>query len=121
MRTIRAMLIAALIALLSGVVVIYTGVYDMGATAPHWPVTTWLLTAARIRSVKEHAAAIQTPPALDDPRKLLIGVGHYAAHCAICHGAPGVPKGEIAQGLYPAPPDLAKWRRSIAAPSFSGF
>ena len=30
------------------------------------------------------------------------------AHCAGCHGAPGVPRGDIAQGLYPPPPDLAK-------------
>ena len=46
-------------------------------------------------------------PGLDDPAKLLIGVEHYAAHCAVCHGAPGVSKGDIGRGLYP-PPDLAK-------------
>src|SRR5262245_4431884 len=45
---------------------------------------------------------------LDDPAKLLIGVEHYAAHCAVCHGAPGVSRGDIARGLYPPPPDLAK-------------
>ena len=48
------------------------------------------------------------PAKLDDPAKVLMGIEHYAAHCAVCHGAPGVPKGEIAQGLYPQPPDLAK-------------
>ncbi len=37
-----------------------------------------------------------------------MGVEHFAAHCAVCHGAPGVPRGDIAQGLYPRPPDLAK-------------
>jgi hypothetical protein len=31
----------------------------------------------------------------------------YGTHCAICHGALGVPRGEIAKGLYPLPPDLA--------------
>ena len=36
-----------------------------------------------------------------------MGTEHFADHCAICHGAPGVPKGEIARGLYPQPPDLA--------------
>jgi mono/diheme cytochrome c family protein len=36
-----------------------------------------------------------------------MGTEHFAAHCAVCHGAPGVPKGDIAEGLYPAPPDLA--------------
>ena len=38
----------------------------------------------------------------------LLGVAHYAAHCAVCHGAPGVPKGDIGRGLYPPPPDLAR-------------
>ena len=48
------------------------------------------------------------PPGLDDPAKVLIGVEHYAAHCAVCHGAPGVPKGDIGRWLYPPPPDLSK-------------
>jgi mono/diheme cytochrome c family protein len=53
-----------------------------------------------------HAAGISVPPGLDDPAKLLIGTEHFAAHCAVCHGAPGVPKGDIAHGLSPQPPDL---------------
>ena len=108
MRTIAAILIAAIVVLLlSGFVVIYAGIYDVAATAPHWRVTLWLIETARIRSIKAHAAEIQTPPGLDDPAKVVIGIGHYAAHCAVCHGAPGVPKGDIAHGLYPQPRDLA--------------
>jgi mono/diheme cytochrome c family protein len=108
MRSTQAIPIAVLFAFLGGLAVIYTGVYDVAATAPHWPVTTWLLATARTRSIRFHAAAIQTPPVLDDPAKIINGVEHFAAHCAICHGAPGVPKGDIARGLYPPPPDLAK-------------
>ena len=109
MRTVIAMLlIAALLAVFGAGAVIYAGVYDIGATAPHWRMTSWLLETARTRSIKAQAAGIAVPPGLDDPEKLAIGVGHYAAHCAVCHGAPGVPKGDIAQGLYPPPPDLAK-------------
>jgi mono/diheme cytochrome c family protein len=67
-----------------------------------------------MRSIKVHAAGVVAPPGLDDPARILIGVAHFAAHCAICHGAPGVPKGDIARGLYPSPPDLAK-----AAPPYS--
>jgi mono/diheme cytochrome c family protein len=107
MRTIAIIVIAALVVLLSGFIVIYAGIYDVSATEPHSPVTSWLLETARTRSIKAHAAGIQVPPGLDDPAKVLIGVDHYAAHCAVCHGAPGVPRGEIAQGLYPLPPDLA--------------
>lgn len=37
----------------------------------------------------------------------MIATDHFAAHCAICHSAPGVPKGEISDGLNPQPSDLA--------------
>ena len=83
-------------------------VYNVAATSPNWPMTAWLMENARTRSIKAQAAAIQVPPGLDDPTKVLIGVTHYAAHCAVCHGAPGVPRGDIGRGLYPEPPDLAK-------------
>ena len=109
MRTVIAsILVAALVALLGGFAVIYAGLYDVAATEPHSPVTSWLLETARTRSIKAHAAGIQTPPGLDDPAKVIIGVEHYAAHCAVCHGAPGVPNGDIAHGLYPQPPNLAE-------------
>jgi mono/diheme cytochrome c family protein len=73
-----------------------------------WPFTRWILETARIRSIKAHAAGIAAPPGFSDPAKIPMGVEHFAAHCAVCHGAPGVPKGDIARGLYPPPPDLAK-------------
>ena len=109
MRTaLASLLMAALLVVLGAGAAIYAGMYDIAATAPHWRVTAWLLETARTRSIKAQAAAIQAPPNLDDPAKVLLGVAHYAAHCAVCHGAPGVPKGDIGQGLYPRPPDLAK-------------
>jgi mono/diheme cytochrome c family protein len=108
MRIIAAILVAALVVLLSGLAALYAGLYDVAATKPHSPVTSWLLETARTRSIKAHAASIQAPPGLDDPAKVIIGVEHYAAHCAVCHGAPGVPKGDIAHGLYPQPPNLAE-------------
>ena len=104
---IASLLIAAVMFLLAGAV-IYAGLYDVAATTPHSPATSWLLETARTRSIKAQAAGIVVPPGLTDPAKVIIGVEHYAAHCAVCHGAPGVPKGDIAQGLYPPPPDLAK-------------
>jgi mono/diheme cytochrome c family protein len=115
MRTVIAsLLIAAVMLLLGAGAVIYAGFYDVAATSPHWPATAWLLEVARFRSIKAQAAGIAMPRGLEDPAKVIIGVEHYAAHCAVCHGAPGVPKGDIAHGLYPPPPDLAK-----AAPLYS--
>ena len=122
MRTIRGTLAAALaFILIAGAVFVFFGFYDISATAPHSPITSSIIDdATRFRSIKVHAAGIAAPLGLDDPADVLIGVEYFAAHCAACHGAPGVPKGDIARGLYPSPPDLAKAARSAAPPSFSG-
>ena len=100
--------ILVLIALLGGGAFVYLGAFDVAATHPHSPAVHWLLEQARMRSIRTHAAGIQAPAGLDDPQQVLMGTDHFAAHCAVCHGAPGVPKGAIARGLYPAPPDLAQ-------------
>jgi len=105
---IASLLIAGLLVVLGAGALIYAGVYDVAATTPHWPIAAAIIETARVHSIKARAAGIAVPPGLDDPAKVLIGVEHYAAHCAVCHGAPGVPKGDIARGLYPSPPDLAK-------------
>ena len=116
MRTIiAAILVTGLVVVLGGLASLYSGIYDVSATAPHWAVTRWVLETARTRSIKAHATVIEAPPGLDDPAKIPMGVEHFAAHCAVCHGAPGVPKGDIAAGLYPPPPDLA-----VTAKLYSG-
>jgi hypothetical protein len=115
-RTIAApLLIAVAILALGAGVTIYAGVYDVAATTPHWPATGWVLEAARIRSIKAHATGIASPPGFHDPDKITIGAGHFAAHCAVCHGAPGVPRGDIARGLSPPPSDLAVATKSYSA------
>jgi len=105
---ITAILFTGVVVVLGGLALIYSGLYDVAATAPHWEVTRWVLETTRIRSIKVRAAGIEAPLGLDDPAKVVIGVEHYAAHCAVCHGAPGVPRGDIARGLYPFPADLRK-------------
>lgn len=95
------------VAIVAGVAIVYSGGYDISANEQHWPITRWVLETARVRSIKAHAQGIKVPSGLEDPASLPMGVEHFAAHCAVCHGAPGVPKGEIAEGLYPQPPNLA--------------
>jgi hypothetical protein len=121
MRTVIAsVLIAGLLALLGGFAAIYAGAYDVAATAPHWPVTRWMMETARVRSIKAHAAGITVPPTFDDPATIPIGLDHFAAHCAVCHGAPGAPKGDSRADFIPSRPILPKPRRFIARPSYSG-
>jgi hypothetical protein len=63
---IASILIAGLIVILGGFAVIYTGVYNVAATEPHWPVTSRILETARVRSIKAHATGIERrAPALN--------------------------------------------------------
>src|SRR5262249_37378181 len=116
-----SLLIAAGILALGAGVTIYAGVYDVAATEPHWPATGWILETARIRSIKPHATGIAAPPGFDDPAKIPIGVGHFAAHCAVCHGAPGVPGGTSPAASIRRRPTWLLPPNPTAPPSFSGY
>jgi mono/diheme cytochrome c family protein len=112
MRTVILTLLSALgLAVLGGLAFVYAGVYDVAATSPHWPLTYWAMDTVRTRSVKMHANGITPPPWITEETKVIDGTAHFAAHCASCHGAPGVPRGDIADGLYPAPADLKQVAR----------
>src|SRR6266481_1922346 len=41
-----------------------------------------------------------------DEANMVAGAKVYKEQCATCHGLPGEPKGAIALGMYPAPPQL---------------
>jgi mono/diheme cytochrome c family protein len=97
-----------------GAASIYSGFFDVAATDRHWPITEWIFAAAKTRSIKTQAAGIQAPPGLEDESRLVTGTEHFAAHCAVCHGAPGVRTGDIARGLHPAPPDLRRTARHLS-------
>ena len=108
--------VAYLILIVAGFGLLYAGVYDVGATTAHWPITERMLDLARRHSVAAHATGIQAPSDLDNPDKIAFGLSHYADHCAVCHGAPGAPKDDLAQGMYPTPPDLAVVSQQYTAP-----
>jgi mono/diheme cytochrome c family protein len=112
---VTAVTLTLLVLLLAGLSIVWSGVYDVAATDAHSAPVRWLLEQARTRSIQAHAANIVAPPALDDPAKVRQGMEHFAAHCAVCHGAPGVPKGEIARGMYPQPPDLTAAAKHMSA------
>ncbi len=115
MRTIIATVAVAIaLVFLGGLGFIYSGVYNVAATDQHWGLTHQVLEIARIRSIKAHAAGIAVPAILDEQTAIVMGVEHFAAHCAMCHGAPGVPKGDIAKGMYPQPPDLTDTAKRYA-------
>src|SRR5436190_14497192 len=113
MRSVIASIVAVVVlVVLAGAVLVHSGTYYVGADEPHWSITSWLLSQARDRSVRAHASGIAAPAGLGDPGRIMVGVSHYAEHCAVCHGAPGTERGDLAEGLYPRPPNLADAART---------
>jgi mono/diheme cytochrome c family protein len=110
MRTAKIVLLtllsAGLLGAFAAAAVIYAGVFNVAATEPHWALTTWVLDTARVRSIRAHAAGLLPPPGYDEQTRLVPAVGHFAEHCATCHGGPGAKRSEVAEGMYPEPPNL---------------
>jgi cytochrome c553 len=99
--------IAALLAGLAvgGALVVVSGLIPLKASSGHWPITAWFLHFTMRRSVATHALGLQAP-ALDTPRLVLQGAGHYEIGCRPCHGSPDLPLPRIPQQMTPHPPYL---------------
>ncbi|MEO7206820.1 MAG: hypothetical protein ABI145_08530 [Steroidobacteraceae bacterium] len=109
MKIIGVIFVTVAVAAFLGVLFIYSGSYNIGADAHHWPLTNQLIGVLRDRSIARHGGEL-TVPALDDSTKVLKGAGQYAAMCVGCHLAPGVKDSELTPGLYPMPPNLSRTR-----------
>ena len=96
---------------------IWSGVYNVAADDPHWPVTRLAMEKVRERSIAARASGIDVPE-LDDESLIRAGAGNYDAMCAGCHLQPGVERSELSDGLYPSPPDLSRRRGADPAAAF---
>ncbi|HEX9906717.1 MAG TPA: c-type cytochrome [Propylenella sp.] len=94
-----------LLAVLGGLLFASSGLYNVAASAGHWPVTSWLLHFSMRQSVEMHSLMLDAPP-LDDPALIERGAGHYDGGCLPCHGAPGSPGNRIPNHMLPPPPYL---------------
>lgn len=92
---------------------LYSGVYNIAASEPHFAIVRWALTTLQTNAVQREASDIVVPR-LDDPALVRRGVVLYEQQCVVCHGAPGVAAALIGQGLNPTPP-----RMTETAPTWS--
>lgn len=99
---------------LLGSAIVYFGWYDVSATSPHTIAVHHLMDTALTRAVKARSADIQVPD-LDAPERIRNGSQLYRAHCAQCHGGPGVAPQPYALGLHPAPAALVTTARTRPA------
>ena len=87
---------------------IYTGVYNIGADAPHSSAVYMAMRELRENAIAHHSRNIPVPADLSDPKRIEAGAGLYQEMCTGCHLGPGVEPSELSQGLYPPAPLLAK-------------
>jgi mono/diheme cytochrome c family protein len=97
---------------------IYTGLYNIGADAPHSGLVYNTLQELRERSIESRSRSIVPPADLSSPKRIAVGAGLYAEMCTGCHLGPGVEKSEMSQGLYPQAPELARGTDLTAAQQF---
>jgi len=102
--SIVATILAALV--IGGFLFAWLGLYSVAASRGHWAITDWILQFGMRQSVATHSLAVDAPP-LDDEDLIRLGAAHFHGGCAQCHGAPGIPRNPLVQGMLPEPPDLA--------------
>jgi mono/diheme cytochrome c family protein len=109
-RRFRSGLVCGLLIMLVAVVLLplivaATGMINVSAQHSFGPIDTFLGYASK-RSIAYHATD-QTNPHANDPEAIADALPHYLEMCVVCHGAPGLDRSEIAEGLHPEAPDLA--------------
>jgi thiosulfate dehydrogenase len=106
------MLKGIIIGMLAGVILVVGGTYFYFATGrapvatkgPEMPFEHRLAHIALDAYLDKLPHA--KPPIPDSEQNFIEGAKVYKEHCAVCHGLPGEPKNAIADGMFPAPPQL---------------
>jgi len=106
-KLIRGIIVLALIAAIF-LIFIYSGIYNIGATSPHYKFTRWIISKMTDNSIKHYAGENSPSVSLTDSTVIQTGFVHYREMCSVCHGAPGVERNEFTAGLYPKPPKLLR-------------
>jgi mono/diheme cytochrome c family protein len=109
MKFVAGFITAIVVMAVGGVLVIFTGAFNVAATAPDTSLERTILHAAMRYSVRSHAAEDVHEASSDDRTRE--GFQEYNEMCVGCHGAPGGERSEIGKGLRPEPPNLAEISR----------
>lgn len=102
----RRVLVAVVAAAALGFAVAWSGIVNVGASTGHAAITDWFLHWAMRNTVRTYAALTVDERGLDDTG-LVSAAGHFAATCALCHGAPGEQASPVMRASTPPAPDLA--------------
>ncbi len=117
MEMLKNFVVFVLIGVIAALVFAYSGLYNVAASEPHSGVVAWFLSTVSEESVESRSADIEVPD-LSSLEMRLAGISDYDEMCAECHTPPGRRDSPMAQGLNPAPPDLAEHDDASAAELF---
>lgn len=98
--------LGVLIMLLLPLVILVTGMFNIGASNEPGFLERNLANLALNTSVSVRAAETNNPFA-DDPAAIEMGMTHFRDTCLLCHGAPSIEPSEFAEGLNPSAPELS--------------
>ncbi len=97
-------LVTLVVLVVGGYLFLVSGGVSMETTASPLPLER------RVAGLALHAsygnAAGQRDPLPFDDANMLAGAQVYRTHCAVCHGAPGRSRSDVARGMFPDPPQL---------------
>jgi mono/diheme cytochrome c family protein len=108
--------VLAVLAIVAGAVYFFGGFYDVSAIGSDNKYVGWLISQARIASIKTRAPTT-SPVNLDDPATIQAGARAFAERgCVTCHGEPpGADWAKFAEGMSPDPADLEKVAKNVPA------
>jgi mono/diheme cytochrome c family protein len=103
--------VTALVVLaLVGLIVVYSGMYNVAATEEHSSIVRWLFDTTFHTSIERNAEGIEAPETLT-PEMVAAGAAGYKTMCQHCHAGPGVERAKWASGMRPRPPHLTEAAR----------
>ncbi len=110
MKALGAVVALVAIFLLAGLLIIFSGAFNVAAVAPDSAITGWLLHTTMRRSVAMRSSDIVAPKSFADDQ-VQDGFKEFNTMCVGCHGAPGRTRSAVGKGLRPQPPDLTRAAR----------
>ncbi|OQW41109.1 MAG: hypothetical protein A4S12_09175 [Proteobacteria bacterium SG_bin5] len=107
---------AALLALVLGGALIWSGALDLAASVPHPAGWATLLHYTFQRSTAFHARGLAPPPDIDSAALIQKGAVHYDRACSHCHSIPGRGQNVVALAMRPQPQYLPQVAGDFTAP-----
>lgn len=99
---------------LFGAAFVFSGLYNVAASAQHFNITNSLISLTLRRSVEMRSMAVRPPGDLSDLKLVRLGAQHFVLGCAPCHASPSSLQSPVVTQMYPKPPNLSeageKWR-----------